>query len=217
MIEQIAMWGGFAGIIVAVFAIVILFLTRKNILDILEKDVILFDKNFELKKHAIDNALNIVDELDSVGASIKSRPDFVDRSKKCYNDLLCVVTNVKLAEEFHSLTLNHNDDASSARLAQFKVNCRKDIGLSTKGVKSIKALKKDDHQIPPTPNPMSGYSGFDGGASFQAPPAPKKPDEVSSEFKPTPRPMPQTTPRPMPRPMSQPTPRPMPQRPTDKN
>ena len=53
MLEKIAMWGGIAGIVVALVAIIVLFLTRANILDILDKDVILFDKNFELKKQAI--------------------------------------------------------------------------------------------------------------------------------------------------------------------
>ena len=212
MLEQIAMWGGFAGIFVAVFAVIILFLTRKNILDILEKDVILFDKNFELKKRAIDNALNIVDEFDSMGASIKSRPDFIDRSKKCYNDLLCVVSNIKLAEEFHALTLNINEEINPARLTQFKINCRKDIGLNTKGVKRVKALNKEEKSSIPASSPMSGYSGFDGGTSFQTPQTPRKPEEIKPEFKPTPRP----APRPMPTSTPRPMPRPMPQRPSDK-
>ena len=64
MIEKIAMWGGFAGVIVAIIAIVVLFLTRENILDILDKDVILFDKNFELKKQAIERAMLMADELE---------------------------------------------------------------------------------------------------------------------------------------------------------
>ena len=62
MIENIAMWGGLAGLAVSIFAIIILYLTRKNILDILDKDVILFNKNFDLKNnhhHLINQLLKV--------------------------------------------------------------------------------------------------------------------------------------------------------------
>ena len=198
MLEQIAMWGGIAGIVIALFAMIILFLTRKNILDILQKDVILFDKNFELKKHAIDSALNLIDELEERGESVLSRPDFIEKAKSCYNDLLCVVTDIKLAEEFHAITLENSSNFSTLKLSQFKISCRKDIGLSVKGARSVKQLKnkKEDGVNPVDITPRSGgLNSFDGGPAFT--PTPRREE-------PTPRPMP----RPLPRPTTA-TPRPM--------
>jgi len=45
MLEKIAMWGGVAGIVIALFAIIILYLTRSNIIDLLDRDVIMYDTN----------------------------------------------------------------------------------------------------------------------------------------------------------------------------
>ena len=63
MWETIAMWGGVAGLFVSIFAVIILYLTRKNILDILDKDVILFGRNFEIKKQALTNACLLIDAV----------------------------------------------------------------------------------------------------------------------------------------------------------
>ena len=63
MWSTVAMWGGVAGLFISIFAIIILYLTRKNILDILDKDVILFGRNFEIKKKTITDAFQIIDEI----------------------------------------------------------------------------------------------------------------------------------------------------------
>ena len=104
MIEKIAMWGGIAGIVVALFAIIILFLTRKNILDILQKDVILFDRNFELKKSAIEHSFRLIDRLEQDSAIIAD-PVFKQEAKDCYNELLCVVSDLKVAYIFYNLAI----------------------------------------------------------------------------------------------------------------
>lgn len=138
MIESIAMWGGFAGIIVALFAIIILYLTRKNILDILEKDVILFDKNFELKKQAISKALELTDEISLRGKVSASNAEFSKQAKQCYNDLLCVLSDVRVADEFYSIAIDTTVEINDTRIAQFKLMCRNDIGLKTKKAKTVK-------------------------------------------------------------------------------
>ncbi len=192
MIEKIAMWGGFAGIIVAVVAMIVLFLTRQNILDILDRDVILFDKNFELKKQAIEQAMLVVDELEEKGEAAKSY-EFVERSKKIYNELLCVVSDVRVADEFYNLTIEQVEPTSN-QFAHFKLMCRHDIGLSNKKAKLLKRNKAEVEQKPATkPN-------FDTG--FENPrPMPYNQPRSTQPVQPTT----QTQPRPMPRPQPRPT------------
>lgn len=132
MWTSIAMWGGVAGLIVSIFAVIILFLTRKNILDILDKDVILFSRNFELKKTAIENSFKIADEILQKGGQIILNNEFNERAKKVYNELLCVVSDVNVADEFYSLAIENNAPISEARIFEYKLHCRKDIGLTVK-------------------------------------------------------------------------------------
>lgn len=187
MLQQIAMWGGIAGIAVALFAIIILYLTRKNILDILNKDVILFDKNFELKKIAINNALKIIDELEQFGQSITLQRDFEEKAKSTYNDLLCVVSDVRVADEFYNLTLDKNTEITEIRFASFKLACRKDIGLSTKHAKIVKRTTNKEpnsmgtnETVLKTNSLMGDGSSFSGSASaFSATPTPREKEDIS--------------------------------------
>lgn len=141
MLEKIAMWGGIAGIVVALVAIIVLFLTRANILDILDKDVILFDKNFELKKQAIETSMLMMDELEEKGEQLKSSFEFEERAKKTYNELLCVVSDARVADEFYNLALDKTEALSATNLAHYKLLCRRDIGLSNKKSKLLKRAK----------------------------------------------------------------------------
>ena len=59
-------------ILVAAFAVVLLYLTRSNIIDLLDKDVILYDKNYQLKKEALEEAFNCLDLIAQNGVSIKN-------------------------------------------------------------------------------------------------------------------------------------------------
>lgn len=153
MIDIIAKWAGFAGIIVSLVAVIILFLTRQNILDILDKDVILFDKNFELKKEAIEKAMLMADELGEKGEQIKINYQFNENAKKTYNELLCVVSNMSVADEFYMLAVDSNYAVSPAQIANFKLMCRQDIGLSNKKSKILKHTKNPvAEQRPQRPN-----------------------------------------------------------------
>lgn len=138
MLNTIAMWGGIAGIFVSIFAVIILFLTRKNILDILEKDVILFDENFEIKKQTLEGSMKLTDDILKFGERVKLEPNFQDKAKTFYNSLVCVASNVKLIDEFYNIALDNNETIDDVRIANFKLLCRKDIGLSIKKSKVVK-------------------------------------------------------------------------------
>lgn len=166
MLEKIAMWGGVAGIVVALVAIIIMFLTRQNILDILDKDVILFDKNFELKKQAIEGAMLMADEMEEKGTQLKMNSEFAENAKRTYNELLCVVSDVRVADEFYNLFIDKSVAPTSSQFAHFKLICRHDIGLSNKKAKLLKRAKSgNDVELPQMPQ-MSQQSY---GASYDTP------------------------------------------------
>lgn len=159
MLEKIAMWGGIAGIVVALVAIIIMFLTRQNILDILDKDVILFDKNFELKKQAIERAMLMIDELEEKGNQTKMNLEFEENAKRTYNELLCVVSDVRVADEFYSLAVDKTAVPTSAQFAHFKLVCRHDIGLSNKKAKLLKRAKSNNTENVLPEMPTSAFGG----------------------------------------------------------
>lgn len=216
MLEKIAMWGGISGIVVALVAIIVLFLTRANILDILDKDVILFDKNFELKKQAIETSMLIIDELDEKGEQLKSSFEFEERAKKTYNELLCVVSDARVADEFYNLTLDKTVALTATNLAHYKLLCRHDIGLSNKKSKLLKRAKATTD----TTNPTDFINQFEQqrSTSFGEIPV-SRPTQPREQVQPRPmRPMPQrpvqpngSVPQtmagrpPMPRPVGRPT------------
>ena len=141
MLEKIAMWGGVAGIVVALFAIIIIFLTRKNILDILDKDVILFDRNFDIKKKAIEHSFRLLDRIEQNQAVVKD-PAFKQEAKDCYNELLCVVSDLKVAFAFYSLAIKGNNIMPNTK---YKLLARYDIGLNNKHSTKIKKSSKEDY------------------------------------------------------------------------
>lgn len=157
MLENIAMWGGVAGCAMAIIAIFAIIIIKTEIKNLLNKDNILFDKNFELKKEAIEEALNIVDELETNGEEIVQNPTFASRAKACYNNLLCVTSKMNIAETFYSLTIENVEPATPVKIAKFKLACRKDIGLSSSGAKLVvraNAIMKSGYQ----PIEKSNYS-----------------------------------------------------------
>ncbi len=133
------MWGGFAGILVAVFAVIIIFLTRKNILDVLERDVILYDKNFELKKIAIERSLLLVDQIANSDNNVKSDKEFIEKARASYNELLCVADNIRLPEYFQGIALDINKNVLSTEIAEYKIMCRRELGLGMKGSVKLKS------------------------------------------------------------------------------
>lgn len=104
-------------------------------MDILDKDVILFERNFDIKKNAIEKSYKLIDEIQLRGQQITSNYDFIERAKSCYNELLCVVSDIAVANEFYDIAIAGNP-SDEKRLNSYKISCRKDIGLRTKVTKS---------------------------------------------------------------------------------
>jgi len=128
MIEKIAMWGGIAAIVIAVFAIVILYLTRSNIIDLLDRDVVMYDKNYDSKKESLQEAFNCLDLVAQNGLEIKSNPQFIIRAKEAYNGLLCTVNSAKLYQEFYKMALDVTvGDYSTTDIEKFKIACRSEL------------------------------------------------------------------------------------------
>lgn len=139
IIEKISMWGGIAGIVVAVFSIIILYLTRSNIIDLLDRDTIMYDKVFEIKKNAIANAFNILDYFEVYGLEVRSSKNFIQKAKVAYNDLVCVANTPIVYEEFYKLTLDPSyTRITEQNIADFKALCREDIGLKNRKRKKSK-------------------------------------------------------------------------------
>ena len=164
MWSTVAMWGGVAGLFVSIISVIILFLTRKNIMDILDKDVILFERNFDIKKNAIEKSYKLIDEIQLRGQQITSNYDFIERAKSCYNELLCVVSDIAVANEFYDIAIA-GSPSDEKRLNSYKISCRKDIGLKTKATKSKqKSSSRQDEDNnsfvdkPSTTNSTQSYS-----------------------------------------------------------
>jgi len=128
MIEKVAMWGGFAAIIIAIFAIAILYLTRSNIIDLLDRDVVMYDKNYEVKKDAIEQAFNCLDVVAQNGVEIKNSPQYIQNAKEAYNALLCTVNSSKVYQEFYRLAIDNTTTGYSIEdIEKFKISCRSEL------------------------------------------------------------------------------------------
>lgn len=139
ILENISLWGGVAGVVVSIFAIIIVYLTRSNIIDLLDKDVIMYDKVYEIKKNAFCAAFDCLDYYEIYGLDVKSSKQFIQKAKTVYNDLMCVCNTPKIYEDFYKLTLNPNNTKISQQdIANFKDLCRHDLGLHTKKKKGGK-------------------------------------------------------------------------------
>ena len=187
MIEKIAMWGGIAGIVIAIFAIVILHLTRSNIIDLLDRDVVMYDKNYEAKKESLENAFNCLDAVAQNGTDIKNNPQYIQQAKEAYNGLLCTVNSPKLYQEFYRLAIDNTAYGYSVvDIEKFKIACRSELISKHK-------------------SKAEGFKGSTSGAlnSEYNSPMPQQPMQ--------PQPMPQQRPMPQQQ-MARPA-QPMPQRP----
>ena len=141
--QTIALWCGIAGLISSVLAVIIVVLIRKNIVDIIDKDVILFDGNFNTKKDAITSAFDLLDHISSKGKQITNNPEFAQKARQCYNNLICVVSNIKVAKEFYNIALNTNSDLYENQIENFKLLCRKDIGLKTEKIRKLNNINSN--------------------------------------------------------------------------
>ncbi len=184
--ENLAMWCGILGCALSVIAIITIILIKADIKHLLNKDKILFDDNFAMKKQAIENALNIVDEIENFGERILHMPDFQARAKKCYNDLICVCTDMKTVDEFYNLTKNPVTDIMCL---QFKLLCRKEIGFGFKNsqvVKQILNKQKQAKQIVPEQSPIQSYE--QPKMPIQEPVKPQQPVEAPKPIQPNSQP-----------------------------
>ncbi|MBO5955024.1 MAG: hypothetical protein J6Q13_03565 [Clostridia bacterium] len=142
ILEYISMWGGVAGCALSLVAILAILIVRLDIKHAVNRDNILINEAFAIKKQAIEAAMNIVDEIDANGDGIVHTAEFATKAIKCYNELLCVVSKVNLAEEFYKIAVEGKTTTPVA-IAKFKLNCRKDIGLKSGGAKLIKRAQSN--------------------------------------------------------------------------
>lgn len=143
MIDNLALITGVVSIVFAVFTIIVLLMLKKNIKDILNKDALVFDRNFEIKKTAITDSLNLIDALYKNGRGLSSNSVFIDKVNKCYNDLLCVVNDVSIADIFRALTLESDENLPSSKVTVYKLLCRKEIGLPIKNSSIKKVVEQE--------------------------------------------------------------------------
>lgn len=142
ILEYISMWGGVAGCILALVAIIVIFVVKFDIKHTINRDNILFNEAFAIKKQAIENAMTIVDEIELGGNNIVHTAEFATKARKCYNELLCVSSKSNLADEFYTIAVEGKTTTPVA-IAKFKINCRKDIGLKTKASKIMKRAQSN--------------------------------------------------------------------------
>ena len=133
--EKMAILVGVAGILISIFAMIILYLTRSNIIDLLDRDVVMYDKNYELKKEAIEKAFNCLDMVSQNGVEVKNTAQHVQKAREIYNALLCTVNSAKLYQEFYRLAIDNTASGYSIEdIEKFKISCREEL-MATKKVK----------------------------------------------------------------------------------
>lgn len=152
MLEEFALLASLFSIVIAIFAIIIILLLKKNVTDILNKDVILFDKNFDIKKRAIDKSFEVLDELNRAGSSIIKNAEFKSKAVACYNELLCVIGNIKIVDEFYSLAISGEKSLDDNVIARYKLDCRKDIGFRIKGSATLNEINLAEKKKAKTKN-----------------------------------------------------------------
>ena len=181
--EKIAMWGGVAGIVIAIFAMVILYLTRSNIIDLLDRDVVMYDKNYEAKKDALEQAFGCLDTVAQSGFEIKNNPQYASRAREAYNALLCTLTSSKLYQEFYRLAVDVTTAGYTTEdIEKFKISCRVElIGQ--------RRIKKESFKGATT-GALSegGLSGVSGQSTVQPRPQPRPIQPAQPQPRPQSRP-----------------------------
>lgn len=140
MIEEFAMLASLFSVIIAIFSIIIILLLKKNVVDILNKDLIIFDKNFEIKKRAIDKSFTLLDELNKSGTNLIKNAEFKAQAVACYNELICVISDIKIADEFYAIAIIGKELPTESAIAKYKLDCRKDIGFKVKGANNLNEI-----------------------------------------------------------------------------
>ena len=217
MIESVALIAGIIGIVFSALTMVALFLLKKNITDILRKDALIFDRNFEIKQKALTESLNIVDEVLAKGKGICSNSTFMERSKKCYNELICVLNNTKLADAFYDIALNPNYLVTADKVHIYKMLSRKDLGFKISKLEYNTTNEQTEAQTYIAPQPVQPVTPaieerpakvINTAAPVQnsqaAQPRPIQQPRPSSATAPRPMPRPNPATKPMPKPVQNP-------------
>lgn len=132
---------GMFSLILSVFAIVVMILMRKNLIDILSKDSLVFSKNFEIKKQVFDKAMYIIDEI-KLGAPRSNSVEYNRKMNQIYNEMLTVATDVRIADTFIAMVKDTTQPITEADSANFKLLVRQELGLSNKGSMLIEKSKQ---------------------------------------------------------------------------
>lgn len=196
MLEKIAMWGGVAAIFVAVFAVIILYLTRSNIIDLLDRDVVMYDKNYEAKKESLETAFRCLDMVATSGVEIKNNPQYIQQAKQAYNGLLCTLNSAKLYQEFYRMAVDQTTFGYTIEdIEKFKIACRGELiskrkgkGEGFKGVVTgnLNVAMYQEPMQPMTQQPMPSRP-----QPAQARPAQQRPASNPNQMKPRPQVRPQ--------------------------
>ncbi len=139
---------GIVSIFVSIFAVIYMFMTRSNIVSILDKDQIIFDENLEIKKSCLVESMDCVDEIADKGNNIKFDRVFVNKAKHIYNDLVCLTTDLKIAQEFYNIAVK-SGEIQKEQLINYKLLCRKEMGFKTnnKTKKNAMKIEEDNNKI----------------------------------------------------------------------
>ena len=129
--ETFAFLVGTVSLILAALTIVMLFILRKNIVDILNKDALIFNENYQIKKAAIEKAMMVVDEIESGAPRNFNSQEYIKKINSIYNELICVVSDTKLSNRFYEIAYDRTKMLQPADFVDFKSLCRKDLGLKT--------------------------------------------------------------------------------------
>ena len=132
---------GMFSLILSIIAIVLMFLLRKNVVDILSKDTLIFSKNYELKKQAFDKAMFVLDEI-QLGAPRSKTIEYSRKMNQIYNDLLTVTSDIRIADTFYAMVKDTSQPLTDADFAGFKLMVRKELGLTTKGSSLVSKAKE---------------------------------------------------------------------------
>lgn len=127
--ETFAFLVGTVSLILAALTIAMLFILRKNIIDILNKDALIFNENYQIKKSAIEKAMMVVDEIESGTPRNFNSQEYVRRINSIYNELICVVSDTKLSNRFYEIAYDRTKILQPTDFVEFKTMCRKDLGL----------------------------------------------------------------------------------------
>ena len=136
---------GMFSLILSVIAIVVMFIMRKNMLDILNKDTLVFSKNYEIKKQAFDKAMFVLDDI-QLGAPRSNSVEYSRKMNQIYNDLLTVSSDVRIADTFYAMVKDTTKQLTEADFASFKLLVRKELGLTSKASTLNAKIKQQENQ-----------------------------------------------------------------------